>query len=1047
MSRNNTIPINDWENTEMIGQNKEPAHNTFIPYPDIKTAIGGIKESPYYLSLNGKWKFNWAKNPSERPSDFYKIEFDCNNWKEIPVPSNWQLEGYGIPIYLNYRYPNSINRKEIPKIDHQYNPVGSYRTEFAIPKDWEGREIFIHFDGVQSAFYIWINGEKVGYSQGSMTPAEFNITKYLKKGKNILAVEVYRWSDGSYLEDQDMWRLSGIYRDVYLFSTPKLHIRDFFVFCDLDAEYKDAILKVKAKIRNYSEKMSEGNKLELILLDAKNNVVGSDPLKIAEIPPVNPLKETEINIKSSIKKPYKWSAEDPYLYEIVLTLKNSNGEIIEVERCKFGFRKVEFKSNGEILINGKSIIFKGVNRHDHDPDRGRAVTYDRMIQDVKILKQFNINAVRTSHYPNQPKWYELCDEYGIYVIDECNLETHGLRNILPRSDPKWTKAVVDRMISMVERDKNHPCIFMWSLGNEAGNGENFVKMKKAALEIDSTRKIHYEGDYELVVSDVFSSMYTPIEELEKSGKLEIVKFTFPDRRKVTPQMYKGMPRILCEYAHSAGNSTGYLQEYMDIFEKYENCVGGFIWDYIDKVFRKVDENGKEYWGYGGDFGDEQNDKHFCVNGIITADRQPNPGLYEVKKVYQNIKVYPIDLKLGKVKVYNKNRFINLDFVEISWELTANGTVIQEGTMPVPSIDPLKEEEITIPFESNNLNPDIEYFLMIKFILLEDTLWAEKGHVVAWDQFKLPFGTLKTSILDINSMPTLKLNELAKEIEVIGNEFKIIIGKNTGGIESLTYKNKELISSPLVPNLWRVYTDNDLGLEYIFPDQKQPNIWKKATKKRRIIEIKAEQINTQVVHIISTSEVRYGISDYKTEYTIYGNGDILIENSFTPSKNMIRFGMQMAIPNEYNLISWYGRGPYENYWDRKTGAPIGKYSSSVENFIHNYVRPQENGNRCDVRWVTFTNKEGFGLMATGLPLLSISAWPYMQEDLETANHINELPKRETITVNLDYKQRGVGSGLTPDTVMGKPTIKKYRLIEKKQYNYAFRLKILTKKYTS
>ena len=660
MSSNKTNPVIDWENSEMIGQNKESAHNTLILYPDIKSAIGGIKKSPFYKTLNGKWKFNWSKNPSERPLDFYKVGFNSDGWKEIPVPSNWQLEGYGVPIYTNFIYPHSINIKQIPGIDHQNNPVGSYRTEFTIPKEWEDREIFIHFDGVQSAFYIWINGEKVVYSQGSMTPAEFNITRFLKKDSNILAVEVYRWSDGSYLEDQDMWRLSGIYRDVYFFSTPKLHIRDFFVFCDLDVGYKDAELKIRAKIRNYSEKKLEGNRIELILLDASHNIVGSEPLVAAGIPPVQPSKEIEINLQTNIKNPNKWSAEKPYLYEVILTLKNYKGELIEVERCKFGFRKVEFKNNGEILINGKSIIFKGVNRHEHDPDHGRAITYDRMIQDIKILKQFNINAVRTSHYPNHPKWYELCDEYGIYVLNECNLESHGLRHILPKSDPKWTNTVVDRMVRMVERDKNHPCIFMWSLGNEAGSGDNFIKMKKAALEIDPTRKIHYEGDNDLIVSDVFSSMYTPIKDLEKSGRLESVKLIVPESKKITPQMYKGMPRILCEYAHSAGNSTGYLQEYMDIFEKYENCVGGFIWDFIDKAFRKKDEKGNEFWAYGGDFGDEPNDRHFCINGIVTPDRKPNPALYEVKKVYQNVKVYPIDLALGKVKVHNKYKFINLN---------------------------------------------------------------------------------------------------------------------------------------------------------------------------------------------------------------------------------------------------------------------------------------------------------------------------------------------------------------------------------------------------
>ncbi|MFX1323000.1 MAG: glycoside hydrolase family 2 TIM barrel-domain containing protein, partial [Promethearchaeota archaeon] len=476
----------DWENARMIGQNKEPAHNTLIPYQDVEVALKSTyHDSLYHKSLNGNWKFNWVKKPSNRPVNFYNFNYDISEWDELPVPSNWQMYGYGIPIYSNSKYPYSVKKKNIPSIDHEYNPVGSYRTDFIVPNIWERREVFIHFAGVKSAFYLWINGNFVGYSQGSMTPAEFNITNHIQEGSNILAVEVYRWSDGSYLEDQDMWRFSGIFRDVFLFATPKVHLRDFFVFCNLDENYIDALLKIRAKICNFGEKVKDGHKIELILFDKDYNIVDSDPL-IDHIITIEGNAEVVINMEVNVKNPIKWSAEIPYLYTIVLVLKDNHGEIIEVESCKFGFRTVEIK-NSQILINGKPIIFKGVNRHEHDPDYGRAIPFERMVQDIKILKQNNINAVRTSHYPDNPKWYELCDEYGIYVLDEANVESHGLRRKLPKGKSKWANAVIARMVSMVERDKNHPCIFMWSLGNEAGFGKNFIKMKEAALSIDPTR--------------------------------------------------------------------------------------------------------------------------------------------------------------------------------------------------------------------------------------------------------------------------------------------------------------------------------------------------------------------------------------------------------------------------------------------------------------------------------------------------------------------------------------------------------------------------------
>ncbi len=1024
----------DWENSEFISWNKEPAHATLLPYQDIKSALGGSREqSQYYKSLNGNWKFNWVKKPSDRPVYFYKPEFDSSDWDEIPVPSNWQLHGYGIPIYTNVKYPYSVKTTKIPNIDHNYNPVGSYRTEFFLPEDWEGREIFIHFDGVKSAFYIWINGEKVGYSQGSMTPAEFNITKYSKSGNNFIAVEVYRWSDGSYLEDQDMWRFSGIYRDVYLFSTPKVHLRDFFIRCELDELYKDAKLKIRAKIRNYGENMIKNHKIEVILLDSEKEIIGNNPLNSGKFD-LNTDTEIVLELDSDVEDPKKWSAELPYLYEILLILKNSDDQIIEIERYYFGFRVVEIKRR-QILINGKSIIFKGVNRHEHDPDHGRAISLDRMIQDIKILKQNNINAVRTSHYPNDPKFYDLCDKFGIYVLDECNLETHGLRNKIPKNKSKWTKAVVDRMVRMVERDKNHPCIFMWSLGNEAGNGKNFIKMKEAAIKIDPTRKFHYEGDYELKESDVFSTMYSTPKQLEKSGQFKWVITGM--WKPVRPGKYKDKPRILCEYAHAMGNSLGGLQKFMDVFERYPNCVGGFIWDYIDQGLRKRSEDGKEFWAYGGDFGDKPNDRNFCINGILMPDRKPNPALFEVKKVYQNIKVLPLELKKGNFRIQNKYNFIKLDNFDTSWELTANGKIIQQGKLPSLAVEPEMKQEITIPFEEPKAKPNTEYHLKINFSLTEDTLWAKKGYNIAWDQFKIPFDIPKTQKEDI-LLPSIKVDESTYKIIITGANFEITIDKHIGAIKSYIFEGKELISSPLIPNFWRAPIDNDIGIAFYYPFfWRFKKKWKKANIKRKVISVETNLIDSNLLHIIIKSKVPYGNSKYISNYEIFGNGDVIITNKFKPKKDMIRFGMQMAMHEQYNNVTWFGRGPHENHLDRKTGAAVGIYSYKVDELIHNYIRPQENANRTDVRWVSFLNKEGFGLMVTGIgeSLLNFSAWPYTMRDLEKAKHIHELPHRDTITVNIDYKQRGVG-GYVPAFLW---LDKEFKLLKGKNYSYSFRLR--------
>jgi beta-galactosidase len=1016
----------DWENLKILGQNKEQPHNSFIPHKTFESSLNSDEKSEYFQSLNAIWKFNWVKKPAERPINFYKIKFDDSSWDHIMVPSNWQMKGYGTPIYTNTRYPYSINTEEIPGIDHEYNPVGSYRRKFKVPKNWEGREIFIHFRGVKSAFYLWINGEQVGYSQGSMTPAEFNITKYIKQNNNVIAVEVYRWSDGSYLEDQDMWRFSGIYRDVFLFSTPKIHIRDFYISSELDKKYEDAVLKVKVKVKNYGDLDAKDYQLRVKLISP--NQKRKNPENLIEYSfNIERNSEITLDLQKKVKNPFKWSCETPNLYDIVLLLFDSKKNLIEVEQNKFGFRNIELRNDGGLYINGKSVLLKGVNRHEHDPDEGRAISFERMEQDIKIIKQNNINAIRTSHYPNHPKFYELCDQYGIYVIDECNLESHGLRDKLPDSDSQWLDACLDRMIRMVERDKNHPCIIFWSLGNEAGFGSVFEEMKETALTIDATRPIHYEGDYYNKITDIISYMYYPPRTIKRIAKKNLRKG-------------ETRPVMLCEYAHAMGNSLGNFQEYMDIFEQYSNCIGGFIWDFVDQGIRMYSEKREMFWAYGGDFGDEPNDKNFCINGIVMPDRTPNPSLFEVKKVYQYISVSDEDLTKGKIEIFNKYNFISLESFLLKWEITANGNIIEKGEFKELKIKPNKKKTIEIPFTKPDLQPNTEYHFKVIFELKNDTLWAKKGHIIAWEQFKIPFNVPAAKPIDINDFPMLNLVEENTYMVITGKDFEIIIGKKSGALESIKISQKDLLKAPLIPNFWRAPIDNDIG----FQDEDLEDFdqgtssldytWKDAGKNREISDFIFEDLKPNVKKITAEFKIVNSDKPLKTVYIIYGNGDILIENNFIPNKEMIRFGMQTKVSGEFNEITWYGRGPHETMEDRKTGAAVGIYSMKIKDLIHNYVRPQENGNRSDVRWAIFSNENNEGLLIASLErdYLNISAWPYTMEDLESATHIHELPYRENITLNIDYKQKGVGGDLP-----GLPTVhSEFTLKGNKSYNYSF-----------
>jgi len=1021
--------IYEWENPEIIGINKLPPHNTSIPFKDQKTCFGSIEQSKYYYSLNGPWKFNWVKKPCDRPVDFYKKDYDDRDWKEIDVPSNWQLRGYGIPIYTNVRYPYSISTEKVPSIDYNYNPVGSYRKIINLPEDWDGREIIIHFDGVKSAFYLWVNGKKVGYSQGSMTPAEFNITKYVNQTDNLIAVEVYRWSDGSYLEDQDMWRFSGIFRDVYIFSTPKLHIRDFYIFNELDKDYKDAEINASLKVINHNSENLQDCKIVIKLFDEESNLV-SLIVSLEKKFNIDRNSEELLKFQSGIVHPKKWSAETPNLYDVVIALYDSDNNLIEVVHNKTGFRKIELKEDGGFYINGRSIILKGVNRHEHDPHDGRAISTRLIEEDIKIIKQNNINAIRTSHYPNHPKFYEFCDKYGIYVLDECNLETHGLREKIPNSDDLWLDACCDRMIRMVERDKNHPSIIIWSLGNEAGFGDVFKKMKDETLKIDKTRPIHYEGDYYHEITDLISHMYFSPRTIRLEAKKNLRKG-------------ESSPIVLCEYAHAMGNSLGNFQEYIDLFKNFSNCIGGFIWDFVDQGLSKLSDNGQEYWAYGGDFGDEPNDKNFCINGIVRPNRTPNPSLFEVKKGYQNISVKALNLEQNSFEICNNFQFRSLDFLEIRWELLANGLKIQEGLVKGIKIGPGETKKVKIDFEEFQIKPNIEYYLTFYSILTESESWANIGHIIAWDQFKLPFSDKLIKKKIINDYAPLRIIDNDKFIIFEGENHSIKIGKKSGLIEGLQFNKQELFLTSLVPNFWRVPIDNDLvmvdeDLEDF--DEESSSIdysWKTASEKRENIFFNMKEISEQHKQVNVKFTLPNSDEGLEILYEIYGNGEIVIHNKFIPNKEMIRFGMQVKIPREFENIEWYGRGPHETMEDRKKGAPVGLYSGLIEDLIHNYVRPQENGNRTDIRYVKLKNYSKKGILISDLSgdYLNFSVWPYSMEDLEIAKHIHDLPNRDYITLNIDYKQKGVGGDLP-----GVPSVhKKYILKKDKVYRYTFSLK--------
>lgn len=1030
----------DWENPEVLGRNKEEPSASCIAYPDAAAALEHSDPrtplaerraaSPWYQSLNGPWRFWWSSNVLVRPRDFYRPDFDDRNWKPIPVPSCWQLQGYDYPIYVNFmRADDKCPWLKVnpPFIPHERNPVGSYRKTFRIPATWRDREVRVHFEGVESAFYLWCNGTQVGFSKDSRTPAEFVLTPYLREGDNLLAVEVYRYSDASYLEDQDKWRLSGIFRDVYLSSSGPLRVRDLFIQAGLDDVSSNGVLRVETEVANLHPAAPAAARVEVRLLGLGTNTL----VQSASVSRPIPRLPERFTLALTVPRPHLWSAESPYLYRLLVTLKDDAGHVLEVIPANVGFRRVEVK-NARFLVNGRAIYLKGVNRHEMEPDTGYTVTREMMIKDIRLMKQHNINAVRTSHYPNVPEWYELCDLYGLYVLDEANIESHGIgydpRQTLA-AKPEWKAAHLDRTRRMLERDKNHPSVVIWSLGNEAGDGPSFEATSAWIKQRDPSRPVHYERAKLKPHTDILCPMYATPAQL-----LAFVE-SKPDR-----------PLILCEYAHAMGNSVGNFQDYWDVIERNPVLQGGFIWDWVDEALRRKDAQGREFWAYGGDYGPTNvpSDGNFNCNGLVLPNRVPSPALLEVKKVYQYIKVEPVDLTRGRVRVRNKYEFLPLNFATPSFEVTANGHVLQQGTLPALTLAPGADKEIRLPLKPIQPAAGTEYYLTVRFTLNLDTLWAPAGHLLAWDQFKLPVATPAATNLPLASLPPVKLHDTTNAVTLTGTNFTVRIGRRSGALESFRVRpagsadtnGLELLAGPLEPNFWRAQTDNDSASSDLM--LKELGDWRRAGPDRVMVSVTTVQLVPQMAAVIASGTMNSGHVDFDVIHQIYGNGDVRVRLRIVPETDVTelpRVGMRLTLPAAFDRVTWFGRGPQENYQDRWTGAAVGLYSSRVGEWTHPYVRPQENANRTDVRWVTLTDASGRGLMALqGVSPLSVSAWPYTQEDLEQAKHLHELPRRDTITLNLDYRQRGVG-GINS---WGAKPLPQYQLLPK-LYDYHFILR--------
>jgi beta-galactosidase len=1017
----------EWENPEIIGINKLPPRATALPYVDEKQLIDDYMalsvKSPYYLSLDGVWKFYWTQRPADKPKDFYKEGYNVSNWKNIRVPGNWEIQGFGTPIYTNATYPYPANP---PYIDHKDNPVGCYVRTFSLPANWDGRRVYLHFESSLAAMYVWINGKYVGYSQGTKVPAEFDITDQLKRGDNSIAIEGYRWSDGSYLEDQDFWRLSGFDRSIYLYSTAQVRILDFEAKADLDKNYKNGLFSLDLTLENHSG-ADQKTITEVKLLDDKGKTVWSKNLPLT-VHKSDAIRHTIAAEK--VASPKLWSNETPNLYFLVLTLKDASGKIIETTGTKIGFRKVEIK-NAQLLVNGKPILVRGVNLHEHHPYFGHAQTWQMMTTDIQRMKENNINAVRTSHYPQSTLWYRLCDYYGIFIVDEANIESHGLgygpRNVA--NFPEWREAHFDRVRRMLERDKNHPCVIVWSMGNECSNGTVFPEIYAWLKERDPSRPVQFEQAHEADNTDIVCPMYPSIDYMKR----------YAARTDVT------RPFIMCEYAHAMGNSSGNFQEYFDIIATSPHMQGGFIWDWVDQGLSATDDSGRKYWAYGGDIGGYQytHDQNFCANGLVTPDRLPHPGLYEVKKVYQDIIFRAKDLNKGIITVENNFLYNDLKDYNFRWELYKNGEKTAEGKVDI-SLPAGSKKDITIPLP---VIQDLKFGANERFLNIyatNKTLYTNilpAGHEVAREQFALDkpdayFVQLPT----ISDEKVEVMREDDDRLMLKAGEVYASFNKKNGNLEGYSRDRRSLFWGGIQPDFWRAPTDNDFGCG----QQERCAVWQLAGSNKTLTDFSVEKTDSKVI-VKSQYNLDLVSSPYTMTYTFYGNGSLDVHIAWKAGKTGLpelpRFGAQLRLPSEFETVSYYGRGPWENYSDRNTASFVGIYTDSVANMGFDYMRPQENGNRTDVRWMTLTNQDGFGLKIVGKQPLSMKAAHNPTSDLDFGmtkknTHPSDITPRPEVYLNIDLVQCGVGG----DNSWGARPHAPYRLTDD-HYEYGFTLSII------
>lgn len=1041
-----------WQNPMVNGINRLPARATLYSYADVESARTKSREdSGRFVSLNGDWQFKFVAVPAKVIEGFEQPDFDTTDWSTIPVPANWELHGHGQPIYTNSVYPFPVTP---PTIDEADNPVGHYRRTFQVPTDWQDHRVILHFGGVTSAYYVYVNGEQVGYSEDARLPAEFDITDFLVEGENTLAVRVYRWSDGSYLEDQDHWRLSGIHREVLLLARPASHIDDVVVRTKPLGDPLTGNWQLLARPRLELTAGTDLKSLEfqIQLFDAHGNSVLEETPTIPAEKVVNewyPQRDTPDFglVKVEVNKPKLWNAETPNLYTLVATLKDKDGNTLDATSTHVGFREVNI-ADGQLFVNGRSVKLIGVNRHDHSHTGGKTVTREEMRKDVMLLKQFNFNAVRTSHYPNDPYFLDLCDEHGLYVMDEANLESHGLPGQLS-NDPLWANSFLERGLRMIQRDRNHPAVIIWSLGNEAGTGPNHAAMYGWIRERDPTRPIHYEGaqgdpeapDYipggapgrdgianrgnptDRWYVDMVSRMYASVEELEHLAHND------PSDR----------PIVLCEYSHAMGNSIGNLKEYWDLIRSEDRLIGGFIWDWIDQGIQQDTEEGEKYFVYGGDFGEKIHSGNFCINGVIASDRKVKPHTWECKKVFQPVEVVPHNLNQGVFRVVNRRHFTNLDDLAVRWKLMEDGKVVDEGKLPTPQVGPGKTGWLKVIVPKRDRDPEVERTLLIRFDLAEDTSWEDAGFEVAWNEFVLE--QPKVEIAELTpSENQLTIDDANNELKLSSDKVQVVFDKSRGLMTSYVVKDQQLFAAPLQPNFWRAMTDNDVGSDRSARPSRKA--WREAFQKGRLAEFSQRELSGNAA-IVSTKFDLHGVpAKVAVDYRISADGEMiatmeLVQQDGSPP--LPRLGMQLGLGEGYQTAEYFGRGPHPNYWDRKTGAALGRYRSPLAKLQHQYVRPQENGNRSDCRWLRLTGQGVPTLLVEGDPTFDFSAWPYTQETLEAAKHTTDLKPAGYTTLNIDYRQRGVGGD---DSWSHRANPKPQYQLRENRYVYRFVLRPIT-----